>query len=124
MCLMERPPRALAVPFGKRMMERGIKPEYECFEMGHLDTILKMAKKGEAPGAPMQFNFVLGVPATVECYYIVSIIAVLMSEFLIFYWSEIGTHCAFQCTLLVYYLTSTLQRYNKASRFSKFLNTF
>ena len=47
--------------FGKRMMERGIKPEYECFEMGHLDTILKMAKKGEAPGAPMQFNFVLGV---------------------------------------------------------------
>ena len=35
--------------------------------------------------------------ATVECYYIVSIIAVLMSEFLIFYWSEIGTHCAFQC---------------------------
>ena len=48
--------------FGKRMMERGIKPEYECFEMGHLDTILKMAKKGEVPGAPMQFNFVLGVP--------------------------------------------------------------
>ena len=48
--------------FGKRMMERGIKPEYECFEMGHLDTILTMARKGEEPGAPMQFNFVLGVP--------------------------------------------------------------
>ena len=48
--------------FGKRMMERGIKPEYECFEMGHLDTILTMARKGEVPGAPMQFNFVLGVP--------------------------------------------------------------
>ena len=48
--------------FGKRMMERGIKPEYECFEMGHLDTILTMAKKGEVPGNPMQFNFVLGVP--------------------------------------------------------------
>ena len=48
--------------FGKRMMERGIKPEYECFEMGHLDTILNMAKKGQVPGAPMQFNFVLGVP--------------------------------------------------------------
>lgn len=55
--------------FGKRMMEKGIKPEYECFEMGHLDTILHMAKKGEVPGAPMQFNFVLGVlgctPATI-----------------------------------------------------------
>ncbi|MEG1747882.1 MAG: 3-keto-5-aminohexanoate cleavage protein, partial [Oscillospiraceae bacterium] len=46
--------------FGKRMMENNIKPEYECFEMGHLDTILQMAKKGECPGGPMQFNFVLG----------------------------------------------------------------
>jgi len=48
--------------FGKRMLENGIKPEYECFEKGHLDTILNMAKKGEVPGHPMQFNFVLGVP--------------------------------------------------------------
>lgn len=56
--------------FGKRMLENNIKPEYECFEMGHLDTILRMAAKGEVPGDPMQFNFVLGVPgctpATVE----------------------------------------------------------
>ena len=54
--------------FGKRMLENHIKPEYECFEMGHLDTILNMAKKGLVPGDPMQFNFVLGVsgctPAT------------------------------------------------------------
>ena len=48
--------------FGKRMIEKGIKPEYECFEMGHLDTILTMARKGEVPGDPMQFNVVLGVP--------------------------------------------------------------
>ena len=56
--------------FGKRMIENGIKPEYECFELGHIDTVLGMAKKGEVPGHPMQFNFVLGVhgctPATVE----------------------------------------------------------
>ncbi len=56
--------------FGKRMLENHIKPEYECFEMGHLDTILTMARKGLVPGDPMQFNFVLGVPgctpATVE----------------------------------------------------------
>ena len=55
--------------FGKRMLANNIKPEYECFEIGHLDTILTMAKKGEVPGAPMQFNFVLGVngctPATI-----------------------------------------------------------
>ena len=48
--------------FGKRMLENNIKPENECFEMGHLDTVLNMAKKGQVPGAPMQFNFVLGVP--------------------------------------------------------------
>lgn len=48
--------------FGKRMLANGIKPEYECFEMGHLDTVLGMAKRGEVPGTPMQFNFVLGVP--------------------------------------------------------------
>ena len=56
--------------FGKRMLENNIKPEYECFEMGHLDTILPMAKKGQVPGDPMQFNFVLGVhgctPASVQ----------------------------------------------------------
>ena len=48
--------------FGRRMLENGIKPEYECFEMGHLETVLSMAAKGEVPGMPMQFNFVLGVP--------------------------------------------------------------
>jgi len=48
--------------FGKRMIENNIKPEFECFEMGHLDTALKMVKKGQLPGHPMQINFVLGVP--------------------------------------------------------------
>ena len=56
--------------FGKRMIENNIKPEYECFEVGHLDTVLAMANTGLVPGAPMQFNFVLGVngcmPATPE----------------------------------------------------------
>jgi 3-keto-5-aminohexanoate cleavage enzyme len=48
--------------FGKRMIENKIKPEYECFEMGHLDTALNMVRKGQLPGHPMQINFVLGVP--------------------------------------------------------------
>ena len=38
--------------FGKRMLENNIKPEYECFELGHIDTILGMAKKGEVPAIP------------------------------------------------------------------------
>ena len=56
--------------FGKRMLANNIKPAYECFEMRHYDTILRLAQKGQVPGAPMQFNFVLGVfgctPATGE----------------------------------------------------------
>jgi 3-keto-5-aminohexanoate cleavage enzyme len=48
--------------FGKRMLENNIKPEFECFEMGHLDTALHLVKKGQVPGYPMQINFVLGVP--------------------------------------------------------------
>ena len=35
--------------FGKRMLENNIKPEYECFEIGHLDTIVNMANKGLVP---------------------------------------------------------------------------
>lgn len=56
--------------FGKRMIENHIKPEFECFERGHLDTAICLAEKGLAPGHPMQVNLVLGVPgctpATVE----------------------------------------------------------
>ncbi|MDR1739972.1 MAG: 3-keto-5-aminohexanoate cleavage protein [Bacteroidales bacterium] len=48
--------------FGKRMVENNIKPEFECFEMGHLDTALNMVRKGQLPPHPMQINFVLGVP--------------------------------------------------------------
>ena len=29
--------------FGKRMMENHIKPEYECFEIGHLDTVVNLS---------------------------------------------------------------------------------
>ena len=61
--------------FGKRMIEKGSKPDDECVERGHLETIVHMAKKGQVPSAfgvagpdgkplplvPMQFNFVLGV---------------------------------------------------------------
>ncbi|MBQ9254319.1 MAG: 3-keto-5-aminohexanoate cleavage protein [Bacteroidales bacterium] len=65
--------------FGQRMLENNIKPEYECFEMGHLDSILALAKKDFVPAHPMQFNFVLGVlgctPATVPnlCWLVNSI---------------------------------------------------
>ena len=38
--------------FGKRMLENNIKPEYECFELGHIDTILGLYRTlaKEVPG--------------------------------------------------------------------------
>ena len=55
--------------FGKRMMENHIKPEYECFEIGDLNTVVDGQNEGTGVGPAMQFNFVLGVsgctPATV-----------------------------------------------------------
>ena len=42
--------------FGKRMMENHIKPEYECFEIGHLDTVVNMANKGARSPHAVQFR--------------------------------------------------------------------
>jgi 3-keto-5-aminohexanoate cleavage enzyme len=52
--------------FGQRMIENKIKPEFECFEVGHIETALELAAKGQAPGAPMQFNFVMGVQGCIS----------------------------------------------------------
>lgn len=53
--------------FGKTMIEKGIKPELECFDKGMIDIALKARKKGFIKN-PMHFDFVLGVqmPATVR----------------------------------------------------------
>lgn len=48
--------------FGERMKKNNIKPEIECFEKGHLDTALMLAKKGFVEEKHMHFNLVLGVP--------------------------------------------------------------
>ncbi len=40
--------------------EKGIKPELECFEKGHIDLVTRLHKKGIIKG-PMHFSFVLGV---------------------------------------------------------------
>ncbi len=46
--------------FAEKIYARGIKPELECFEKGHVDMIKKLAKKGFIK-EPMHFSFVLGV---------------------------------------------------------------
>ncbi len=46
--------------FAETMHRRGIYPELECFEKGHIDTVLTLHKRGQIH-APMHFSFVLGV---------------------------------------------------------------
>jgi 3-keto-5-aminohexanoate cleavage enzyme len=46
--------------FGTRMIERGIKPELECFDKSMIDMALRLQKKGFI-SLPMHFDFVMGV---------------------------------------------------------------
>jgi len=46
--------------FAKVIQGRGIKPELECFEKGHIDMVLRLHRKGFIKG-PLHFSFVLGV---------------------------------------------------------------
>ncbi|TNF07416.1 MAG: 3-keto-5-aminohexanoate cleavage protein [Bacillota bacterium] len=46
--------------FAKTMKEKNIFPELECFEKGHIDTVLRLYKKGFMFD-PLHFSFVLGV---------------------------------------------------------------
>lgn len=48
------------IEFAKRMQEKEIMPELECFEKGHIDLVLHLHKKGLIK-APLHFSFVLGV---------------------------------------------------------------
>lgn len=46
--------------FAKELESRGIYKELECFEKGHIDMVLRLAKKGFI-NPPHHFSFVLGV---------------------------------------------------------------
>lgn len=46
--------------FGKKMIERGIKPELECFDKSMIEMALRLHKKGFI-NKPMHFDFVMGV---------------------------------------------------------------
>lgn len=47
--------------FAKKMAEKNIKPELECFEPGMIENGVRLMKKGFIK-APLHFDFVLGVP--------------------------------------------------------------
>ena len=46
--------------FSARMIERGIKPELECFDKSHIDMALRLVRRGHIH-PPLHFNIVLGV---------------------------------------------------------------
>jgi 3-keto-5-aminohexanoate cleavage enzyme len=48
------------IHFAKTMQEKRVHYELECFEKGHVDTVLRLAKKGLIT-QPKRFSFVLGV---------------------------------------------------------------
>lgn len=48
------------IHFAKTMQEKHVHYELECFEKGHVDTVLRLAKKGLIT-QPKRFSFVLGV---------------------------------------------------------------
>jgi 3-keto-5-aminohexanoate cleavage enzyme len=45
----------------KRLREAGSVPELECYDVGHVEEALMLVKEG-AIGAPLHFQFVLGIP--------------------------------------------------------------
>lgn len=46
--------------FGSKMIEKGVKPELECFDKSMIEMALRLHKKGFIK-APMHFSFVMGV---------------------------------------------------------------
>lgn len=47
------------------MLECGVKPEFEIFEVGMIDNALRLVKQGLVK-EPLHFNFVLGVPGAMS----------------------------------------------------------
>ncbi|HEY2030338.1 MAG TPA: 3-keto-5-aminohexanoate cleavage protein [Myxococcales bacterium] len=51
--------------FSRRMREKGIGYELECYDVGHVEACLRLAKEGVIE-FPAHFDFVLGVPGGIQ----------------------------------------------------------
>ncbi|NPC49246.1 3-keto-5-aminohexanoate cleavage protein [Corallococcus sp. AB004] len=58
-------PRPLVRDIAKRIKSIGLKPELECFDVGMIDEARYLAKEGLVE-LPAHFDFVLGVPGTLQ----------------------------------------------------------
>ena len=59
--VFENPP-PLIERFFLTMRERGILPEFECFDAGHVDAALRLVERHDTERHHLHFDFVLGVP--------------------------------------------------------------
>ncbi len=57
-------PPDLIEHFAKTMVEQGVVPEIEAFDMGHIQNALNLVKQGILT-LPLHFDFVLGVPGAI-----------------------------------------------------------
>lgn len=58
-------PRPLVRDIAKRIRAIGLRPELECFDVGMIDEVRYLAKEGLVD-LPAHFDFVLGVPGTLQ----------------------------------------------------------
>lgn len=54
------------INFAGRMYERGIMPEIEAFDMGMIDTALRLQRRGILKEGHLHFDFVMGVPGGIS----------------------------------------------------------
>jgi 3-keto-5-aminohexanoate cleavage enzyme len=54
-------PFTLSIELGEIMKARGIKPELECFDLGHLHNVLWLQQHHDFLPAPLHFSMVFGV---------------------------------------------------------------
>jgi 3-keto-5-aminohexanoate cleavage enzyme len=54
-------PFSASLEFGKIMTERGIKPELECFDIGHVHNVIFLQKHHHFIPTPMHFCLIFGV---------------------------------------------------------------
>jgi len=58
-------PPDLIEHFARRMVEQGVVPEIEAFDMGHIANALRLVRRGILT-VPLHFNFVMGVAGGIE----------------------------------------------------------
>ncbi|NVJ04662.1 3-keto-5-aminohexanoate cleavage protein [Myxococcus sp. AM001] len=58
-------PRPLVRDIARRIRDMGLRPELECFDVGMIDEARYLAKEGLVD-LPAHFDFVLGVPGTLQ----------------------------------------------------------